>query len=280
MELPSDDLAIWKAGAVFAWLVLFFVWERLSPAAEPPGPLAGEAPGGWHRLARNAGLWLGNTVLSRFIILPVTLLAASHSLDWRPEEWSGGWFLLLDVLILDFLIYWWHRANHEFPLLWRFHQVHHLDRRLDSTSAVRFHFGEVILSAAFRSLVVILLDIPFEAIIIQETVVLIAAIFQHSNARLPKRLERALGWVIITPAIHWVHHHAVRRDTDSNYGTLLSAWDRLFGSFSPNPRRPEMRIGVEHDRDRSLVGLLLLPFGPQPPDMSKLENQPAQQSSS
>ncbi len=279
MELPADDLAYWKAGAVLAWLVLFFVWERMSPAAEPPGPLPGEAAGGWQRLLRNGGLWLGNTVLSRFIILPLTLLAASYSLGWRPEEWKGGWFLVLDILILDLLIYWWHRANHEIPFLWRFHQVHHLDRRLDSTSAVRFHFGEVLLSAAFRCMVVVMLDMPFEAIILQETIVLIAAIFQHSNVRLPKGLERALGWVIITPGIHWIHHHAVRSDTDSNYGTLLSLWDRLFRSLSPTQRRPDMRIGVEHDQDRNLGALLLLPFGQQPPDMSKVENQPAQQSS-
>ncbi len=260
MTLEEHGLTLLKAGAVVAWLALFFVWERLSPAAQPPGPLPGEASGGWHRLARNAGRGLGNTVLSRFVILPLTLLAASHSLDWRPEEWSGGWALLLDVLVLDLLIYWWHRANHEFPFLWRFHQVHHLDRRLDSTSAVRFHFGEVLLSAAFRSTIVILLDIPFEAILLQETVVLIAAIFQHSNVKLPKRLEQSLSFVIITPAIHWVHHHAVRHDTDSNYGTLLSLWDRLFGTLSPSKRAPEMLIGVENDRERSLGNLILLPF--------------------
>ena len=110
-----------------------------------------------------------------------------------------------------------------------------------------------------------------------KTVVLIAAIFQHSNVRLPKRLERALGFVIITPAIHWIHHHAVRNDTDSNYGTLLSLWDRLFGSLSPTQRHPEMLIGVEYDNERSLGELLMLPFGPQKPDMNKIENRPAQQ---
>ena len=277
MELPGDDLALWKAGAVLTWLVLFFTWERMSPAAQPPGPLPGEAAGGGQRLLRNAGLWLGNTLLSRFIILPLTLVAASYSLGWRPDAWQGGWSLVVDILILDLLIYWWHRANHEFPFLWRFHQVHHLDRRLDSTSAVRFHFGEVLLSAAFRGIVVVLLDIPFAAIILHETVVLIAAIFQHSNVRLPKGLERALGWVIITPGIHWIHHHAVRNDTDSNYGTLLSLWDRLFGSMSPTQRHPEMPIGVEYDKERSLGELLLLPFGPQKPDMNKIENRPAQQ---
>ncbi len=280
MELPADDLAYLKAGVVLAWLVLFFVWERMSPAAQPPGPLPDEAPGGAHRLLRNGGLWLGNTLLSRFIILPLTFLAASYSLGWRPDEWKGGWVLIVDILILDFMIYWWHRANHEFQPLWRFHQVHHLDRRLDSTSAVRFHFGEVLLSACFRVVVVILLDIPFAAIILHETVVLVAAIFQHSNVRLPKGLERALSWVIITPGIHWIHHHAVRSDTDSNYGTLLSLWDRLFGSLSPTRRHPEMPIGVEHDKERSLRELLLLPFGPQKPDMSKVENQPARQGSS
>ena len=77
---------------------------------------------------------------------------------------------------------------------------------------------------------------------------------------MPAGLEKVLARLIITPSIHWVHHHAVRRDTDSNYGTLFSFWDRLFRSFSPNPRRPEMKIGVERRPERPLLGLLARPF--------------------
>jgi sterol desaturase/sphingolipid hydroxylase (fatty acid hydroxylase superfamily) len=162
--------------------------------------------------------------------------------------------------MLDFLIYWWHRANHEWPLLWRFHEVHHLDRFLDSTTAIRFHFGEVLLSAGARAVVVLLLGFPFASIIAFESLLLCATIFHHSNLRLPAGFERSLSAVIITPGIHWVHHHAARADTDSNYGTLFSFWDRLFRTRSPTPRTPTMTIGVEGEGERALPALLLRPF--------------------
>ena len=95
-----------------------------------------------------------------------------------------------------------------------------------------------------------------------ETIVLIGAIFHHSNLALPPGLEKLLSWVIVTPSIHWVHHHAIRKDTDSNYATFLSVWDRLFGSRSPTQRWAEMPIGVEKRHDEGLAGLLIRPFRP------------------
>ena len=124
--------------------------------------------------------------------------------------------------------------------------MHHLDRFLDSTSALRFHFGEVFLSALARALVIVAFAVPFATVVVFEALILLAAIFHHSNLRLPRRHSEAAGArLIITPAIHWVHHHARRRDTDSNYGTIFSFWDPLFGSRSPTPRDPDMEIGVE-----------------------------------
>ena len=119
----------------------------------------------------------------------------------------------------------------------------------------------MLLSALFRAAVIILLDFSFTSIVIFEALVLMAAIFHHSNLRLPARLEFFLSRLIITPSIHWVHHHAVRRDTDSNYGTVLSLWDPLFASRSPNPRELAMEIGVEGRDECSFVRLLARPFG-------------------
>ena len=147
------------------------------------------------------------------------------------------------------------------PVLWRFHEVHHLDRILDSTTAVRFHFGEVLLSAGARAAVIVLFGIPVASVLVFETLVLIASIFHHSNLRLPSGLEAALSRVVITPGIHWVHHHKVRRDTDSNYGTILSVWDPLFGSRSKTQRSLTMPIGVEGRREQPLPALLARPFG-------------------
>ncbi|MDX1711959.1 MAG: sterol desaturase family protein [Rhodovibrionaceae bacterium] len=255
-----ESLLAWKAAAVVAWLVAFFVAERLIPAAPRPDSREGEPGGGLSRLSRNAGLWVLNIALSWAAVVPITLWAASHALDWRPEWWSGWTGLAIDLVLLDFFIYWWHRANHEIPLLWRFHEVHHLDRFLDSTSAVRFHFGEVLLSAFARGAFIVLAGMPVSSVLVFEVLVLMAAIFHHSNVRLPGGLESALSRVIITPSIHWVHHHAVRRDTDSNYGTIFSFWDRTFASRSRTRRRPEMIIGVERRQERDFIGLLLSPL--------------------
>jgi len=130
---------------------------------------------------------------------------------------------------------------------------------LDSTSALRFHFGEVLISATARAGAILLLGFPLLSLIAFETLLLIATIFNHSNLRLPRRLEAALSRLIITPSIHWVHHHRRRIDTDSNYGTVFSFWDRLFASRSRARRSPEMEIGVEGAEELALPGLLLRP---------------------
>ena len=261
MGETMEMLLTWKGVAVLIWLAAFFLGERLAPAAaRPEGPDQSGLAGGWWRVLRNLGLWLANVGLSPLVVLPVSLWAAGHHLGWRPAWWSGGLGLALDLVMLDFLIYWWHRANHVLPLLWRFHEVHHLDRFLDTTSALRFHFGEVLLSALARALVIMLLDIPILSILVFETLVLAAAIFHHSNLRLPAGLEVALSKLVITPSIHWVHHHARRADTDSNYGTIFSFWDPIFASRSPYARHGDMTIGVEAKPERPFAWLLVWPF--------------------
>lgn len=252
MDDISQSLIENKSLVVGVWLAALLLAERALPAVRRLG--------GWPRVLRNAGLWALNIGLSLAIVVPLSRWAADSALDWRPD-WLSGWTgLALDVLLLDFLIYWWHRANHAAPLLWRFHQVHHLDEFLDVTSSVRFHFGEVLLSACFRAAVILALDIPIASVLVFEALVLIAASFQHSNLRLPAGLERALSAILITPSIHWIHHHAVRADTDSNYGTILSIWDPLFGSRSRTPRTADLRIGVEALHDTSFLALLARPF--------------------
>lgn len=256
-------LAEVKGPLLFGWLALLFLLERLRPAARPAAPGAGEPPMGAARLLRNGGLWLLNSLLYFGLVLPITLFAASQAPDWRPDWWSGPGALLLDLVLLDFWIYWWHRANHRLPFLWRFHTVHHYDRFLDVSTAVRFHFGEVALSAGARAAVIWLADLPIASVLLFEALVLAAAAFHHSNLRLPPRVEAAIARVLVTPSIHWVHHHARRSDTDANYATIFSFWDPLFSSRSRTRRQPDMRIGVEGGRERGYLELLKAPFLPQ-----------------
>ena len=144
MELLQENLLAWKGALILGWLALLFAAERFVPAATPPdGPTASspDTPlGGIWRVLRNLGLLAVNAGLSPLIVLPLSLWAASHHLGWRPDWWSGWPGLALDILLLDFLIYWWHLANHRVGVLWRFHEVHHLDRFLDSTSGAALSF--------------------------------------------------------------------------------------------------------------------------------------------
>jgi sterol desaturase/sphingolipid hydroxylase (fatty acid hydroxylase superfamily) len=254
MQDAAAALLASKSLIVAAWLILLFVGERLLPAAPRP-PDAGAA-----RLMRNLALWAINVVLSPLIVVPVSAWAAGHGLFARPSWWQGLPGFLLDLVILDGLIYGWHRLNHQAPFLWRFHSVHHLDRFLDTTSALRFHFGEVLLSAAARVGVILVLALPLVSIVAFETLVLAAALFHHSNLRLAPRLERVLARLVVTPGIHWVHHHRRQADADANYATILSLWDPLFGSRAATRRTPDMAIGVEGRDEMGLLDLLRAPF--------------------
>jgi len=255
-----ETLLAWKGGLILVWLLLFAVLERLQPAS--PWVEANSASGFSQKahLIQNASLWLVNVVFLAALVLAVTLFATEVALQWRPDYLRGYWGLAFDLLVLDLWIYAWHRANHGIPFLWRFHQVHHFDEQLDVTSALRFHFGEVLLSALVRAPFIIVLAIPLTSVLIFEILIALAAIFHHSNVRLPAVVETWLSALIITPGIHWVHHHAVRKDTDSNYGTVLSCWDRLFASRSSGQRAPDMELGVEGQKQNGVLKLFVLPF--------------------
>jgi sterol desaturase/sphingolipid hydroxylase (fatty acid hydroxylase superfamily) len=232
-------------------IALFLVLGRVFPFARVSG---------FDRVIKNLLLAVPNAILSPVLVVPISTFAAYWALQWRPEWWNGGAGLVLDMLLLDAWIYWWHRANHLVPFLWRFHEVHHLDETLDASSALRFHFGEVFLSSLVRAAVIFAMAVPLSSVVVFETVIAVATIFHHSNVLLPISFERPLSYLVVTPSIHWVHHHAKRSDTDSNYSSFLSVWDFLFGSRSKSLRSAEMPIGVEGKRDEKLAALIRRPF--------------------
>lgn len=243
----------WLAGALALWIALIFVLERLATAQTPP-------PDNRRRIARNIGLGL-IALATAPLLLMLTGRLASEMAPLVPLAGLGllG-MLLVQLLILDIWTYGMHRAYHELPFLWRFHAPHHLDEHLDASSAFRFHLGEILISAAMRLIPALLFGINAATLLLFESILTANAVFHHSNIRLPARVEHMLSWVIVTPSIHWMHHHKIRADTDSNYTAILSVWDRIFGSRNPKPRRIGMAIGVEGEHDRSFGKLLVYPF--------------------
>jgi sterol desaturase/sphingolipid hydroxylase (fatty acid hydroxylase superfamily) len=240
------DFFHFKPFVIFGTLIAILALERIFPAVVLREKI--------ERLGRNFSLGILNAIAGPLIVLPITIFAAKWQLAWYPH------YVLVDLIILDCCIYFWHRLNHVLPFLWRFHEVHHLDETLDASSALRFHFGEVVLSSCARAVVIFALGVPLTTVAIFEILLTCAAIFHHSNLRLPASLEKMLAGFIVTPSIHWVHHHAIREDTDSNYATVLSIWDRIFGSSSKNLRKLDMTIGVEGVREKSILRLILRPF--------------------
>jgi len=171
----------------------------------------------------------------------------------------------LAALVLDLWTYWWHWANHRIDFLWRFHRMHHSDPSMDVSTATRFHLGEVALSVVARLGIIPLFGISLSVIVGYELVLLLSTQFHHSNIALPAGMDRILRLVIVSPNMHRVHHSIERIETDSNYSSVLSIWDRLFRSYRERLDCRQIRFGVDgfsSKRYQSVKGLLLTPITP------------------
>jgi sterol desaturase/sphingolipid hydroxylase (fatty acid hydroxylase superfamily) len=167
------------------------------------------------------------------------------------------------VVLMDYTLYLWHVLTHRVPVLWRFHAVHHIDLDLDASTAVRFHFGELALSAPWRVAQIVTIGTSPFALSIWQTGLLASILFHHSNLELPLDVERRLSRAIVTPRMHGIHHSVLRGDTESNWSSGLSVWDWLHRTLRLNVRQPEITIGVSGFQRVDEVGLakmLALPF--------------------
>ncbi len=173
--------------------------------------------------------------------------------------------VILTVILLDFAIYWQHVASHKFPILWRFHKVHHADRDLDASSGLRFHPVEIVLSMLYKFVVIILLGAPALGVFLFEILLNGSAMFNHANFRLPLNLDKVIRKLIVTPDMHRVHHSILRREHDTNYGFNLSIWDRIFSTYTDQPEAGHdgMTIGLpkhQSDKPSNLLWCLMFPF--------------------
>lgn len=219
----------------------------------------------------NVALGLVNGIVGSILfgtaILVITEWSRVNSvglLHHLPKTWPKWILLVLGLVTFDFWMYWWHRFNHSVPFLWRFHAVHHSDREMDATSALRFHTGEIVLSSLARLIVLPVLGVSLPVLLIYELVLLPVILFHHSNLRIGSTIDGVLRPIIVTPWMHWVHHSMLRDETDSNYGSVLSIWDRLFGSFRLRSNPSEIELGLTEDSSeqswRTFLGMVFRPF--------------------
>jgi sterol desaturase/sphingolipid hydroxylase (fatty acid hydroxylase superfamily) len=248
IEMTDDIAAVEPAlrlGAFVGVFVVVALWEVLAPRRAL-------------RLARfrrwphNLGLIVLNAAIVRVAApgaaLAVALAGEVHGWGLFNAFALPSWAeVLLAVVLLDLAIYFQHVLFHAVPALWRLHRVHHADVDFDITTGLRFHPVEILLSLAIKCAVIAALGAPALAVLAFEVILNAASMFNHANAHLPPAIDRVLRWLVVTPDMHRVHHSAVRRETDSNFGFNLPWWDRLFGTYRAQPAagHEAMRIGVD-----------------------------------
>lgn len=210
-----------------------------------------------NRILFHAGLSLFNTVISRLVsLIPIFIL-----LDFVDNSRVGlrhyfGLYgiygLLSTVIVFDLFNYWWHRVNHTIGFFWRFHRYHHMDTELDSTTALRFHPMELILSYGIKSVWIIIWGPSITDFLIFESLITGYAVFHHSNIDLGDRWESLVRLIHITPRLHTAHHTVSRRTRDSNYSTIFSFWDRLFRTLKDATQKEMSELGIDEGRQNYL----------------------------
>ena len=263
-----EQLPFWVLPAVTALgLLLLLVFECKRPLRREVEPKP-------RRVMRN--LTTGGIAFAAITIVQTPLLVPAAR--WTTENGFGllnflgltGWLkTVLGVLLLDYTLWYWHWINHKVPFFWRFHLVHHVDLDLDVSTALRFHFGEFLLSVGYRILQVAVIGADMLSVTIWQTLLVASILFHHSNTRLPAKVERFLVRLIVTPRMHGIHHSTRVNETNSNWSSLLSAWDYLHRTVVLNVPQQEVVIGVPayQEKERVTLGkILALPFRKQRKD--------------
>jgi sterol desaturase/sphingolipid hydroxylase (fatty acid hydroxylase superfamily) len=177
--------------------------------------------------------------------------------------------VILAVVLMDYTLYLWHVLTHKLPFLWRFHLVHHVDLDLDASTALRFHFGELVISVAWRSAQILLIGVSPASFKAWQMFLFPSVLFHHSNLRLPENLDKRLQNLIVTPRLHGIHHSTRQSETDSNWSSGLTVWDKIHGTFRDDVPAERIVIGVpayQNPDEISLNEILRLPFEKQTND--------------
>jgi len=192
----------------------------------------------------------GAVTFAAGVLVPISKLGASAAAQSLGSGFAPrlglSWFAVLALLMLtdSLAVYWIHRLMHRTPLLWRVHRVHHSDQSVDVSTTFRNHPLELLVSLPMSATVVLIVGAPSSVIVVAQTMAFAATIWQHADIDLPTGLDRAFALVLVTPRVHRLHHNPARATHDSNYGELLTLWDRLFGTF--NAAEGRFPVGLDH----------------------------------
>lgn len=256
--IPSSHRALILAGGIaFFWILESF------------RPFRNFKYNKWHHAWINIFLTL-TTIIVNFLLAIILLKAAQWTinnnfgiLQWLPK--MNIWvYSILGLLLLDFIgAYLVHLIEHKVKFLWRFHLIHHTDTWIDTTTANRHHPGESVLRFIFTTFGILIVGSPMWMVFLYQSLSVLATQFNHANIVLPKKVDKVLSYIIVSPDMHKVHHHYMLPHTDSNYGNIFSIWDRIFGTFSSLDRN-NLVYGVDthmkEEENNRLKNLLMIPF--------------------
>lgn len=217
---------------------------------------------------RNLSIAIINTAIIGLAFAGLTAMVAGWSHDrgigllhaLNLPIWAET---LIAILVFDGWMYLWHRANHAIPFLWRFHRMHHSDPDMDVTTATRFHTGELVISSILRLGLIPLLGLDLWQVILYELILLPVIQFHHSNVNLPEKYDRCLRALIVSPNMHRVHHSRFQPETDSNYSSIFSVWDRAARTFLLKEQPKSIELGLSEFDEfqcQTVWGMLKTPF--------------------
>jgi sterol desaturase/sphingolipid hydroxylase (fatty acid hydroxylase superfamily) len=249
-ELLLAHESLVRLGAFFAVLAAMAAWELAAPRRRREIPRL-------VRWSNNFALVALDAVVVR-LVLPTVALGAA--LTAQQQGWglfgavpAPGWLAVLaTVVVLDLAMYLQHVVFHAVPALWRLHRMHHADLEFDVSTGIRFHPLEILLSMAIKLAMVAALGAPAAAVLVFEILLNATAMFNHANIRMPVWLDRVLRWIVVTPDMHRIHHSVESRETNSNFGFNLPWWDRLLGTYKPDPSQGHERMTIGIERFRSV----------------------------
>jgi sterol desaturase/sphingolipid hydroxylase (fatty acid hydroxylase superfamily) len=253
--VSESDFLIVRAAGFAAALLLAWGLQRATPFVG--------ARGSWRT---NGTLWAVNAIVIGAICGGCACTAAhwatAHGIGILGAVSAPGWLAVpITIATLDFVAYAWHRANHQLPFLWRFHRVHHSDLAFTTSTALRFHPGELLLSLPIRLAVILLLGPPVLAILAFELTFAIANLIEHGDIRLPDAIDRTLSAAVVTPSLHRRHHWCGPSRLATNFGTISTLWDRALGTYAANAAAIARPTGVPGiATPLSLRSALTLPF--------------------